>query len=168
MNNKLCGTMRKVFFSFHYENDAWRAAIVRNSWITQGEEAGFIDKVDWEEVKRQGDQYIKNWIDKNLEGTSVTVVLIGSQTKDRKWVNYEIEKSYERGNGIVGIHIHKIKDQNKLTSLKGDNPLVKCVYDVNGEIIFLNDIYNTYDWVMDDGYNNMGKWIDEAASIARN
>ena len=71
-------------------------------------------------------------------------------------------------NYIVGIYIHKIKDQNKLTSLKGDNPLVKCVYDVNGEIIFLNDIYNTYDWVMDDGYNNMGKWIDEAASIARN
>ena len=159
--------MRKVFFSFHYENDAWRAAIVRNSRITQDNElVGYIDKVEWEKVKMQGDQSIKNWIDKNLEGTSVTVVLIGSQTKNRKWVNYEIEKSYERGNGIVGIYIHKIKDQYKLTSLKGENPLIRIVYDSKGNVNFLNEIYNTYDWVLDEGYINIGKWIEEAAKIA--
>jgi len=26
---------RKVFFSFHYERDIWRASIVRNSWVTK-------------------------------------------------------------------------------------------------------------------------------------
>ena len=36
---------RRVFFSFHYDNDINRSMTVRNSWVTQGKEvAGFIDK----------------------------------------------------------------------------------------------------------------------------
>ncbi len=35
---------RRVFFSFHYERDVWRAGQVRNSWVTKDrEEAGFWD-----------------------------------------------------------------------------------------------------------------------------
>ena len=34
---------RRVFFSFHYDNDITRSMTVRNSWVTQGKEAaGFI------------------------------------------------------------------------------------------------------------------------------
>lgn len=42
---------RRVFFSFHYERDAWRAAQVRNSWVTKPdrEAAGFWDAVAWED-----------------------------------------------------------------------------------------------------------------------
>lgn len=44
---------RKVFFSFKYE-DVSRAMVVRNSWVTQGKEsAGFIDKAEFEEVKKK-------------------------------------------------------------------------------------------------------------------
>lgn len=45
---------RKVFFSFHYERDVWRAAQVRNSWVTKPdrETAGFWDSASWEEVKK--------------------------------------------------------------------------------------------------------------------
>lgn len=69
--------MRKVFFSFKYE-DVSRAMVVRNSWVAQGKEAaGFVDAADFEAIKRQGVQAIKNWIDKQLSGTSVTVVLVG-------------------------------------------------------------------------------------------
>ncbi|WAM22797.1 MAG: TIR domain-containing protein, partial (plasmid) [Candidatus Methanoperedens sp.] len=105
---------RKVFFSFHYKKDNWRAGQVRNSWVTKPDRdsAGFWDSAEWENVKRQGDVAVKRWIDRQLEGTSVTVVLIGSQTASRKWIRYEIQKSYEKGNGIVGIRIHQNKDQN--------------------------------------------------------
>jgi hypothetical protein len=71
---------RKVFFSFHYKNDVWRANQIRNSWVTKDnkEAAGFIDAADFEKVEKEGEDAIKRWISKQLDGTSVTVVLIGS------------------------------------------------------------------------------------------
>jgi len=69
---------RKAFFSFHYKGDNWRAGIVRNSWVTQDRtDAGFFDSAEWEEVKKKNDPDIEKWIDGQLNGTSVTVVLIG-------------------------------------------------------------------------------------------
>jgi len=37
-----------------------------------------MDKAEWESIKRTGTQAIEKWIDKQLNGTSVTVVLIKS------------------------------------------------------------------------------------------
>ena len=86
--------VRRIFPSFHYERDHWRANKVRNSWVTQEdrEAAGFIDAAEWEEVKEDGDDAIRKWINDHMNNTSVTTVLIGEETYDRKWVNYEIEK----------------------------------------------------------------------------
>jgi hypothetical protein len=155
---------RKTFFSFHYAPDCWRAAQVKNSWVTQKdrEAAGFFNSVEWEEVKKKQDSEIEKWIDKQLEGTSVTVILIGSNTAGRKWINYEITSSCKRGNGILGIYIHNKKNSKGLTSSKGNNPLDD--WQVKG--VSLSSIYPTYDWVINDGYTNMGKWIEEAAKKA--
>ena len=84
---------RRVFFSFKYESDIWRAMIVRNSWVIQGRKAaGFIDAADFEKLKKQGDAAIESWIDRELNGTSVTVVLVGADTYLSRWVKYEIKK----------------------------------------------------------------------------
>ena len=142
---------RRVFFSFKYK-DVSRAMVVRNSWVTQGKEsAGFIDAADFEELERQGDDAIKKWIDKQLKGTSVTVVLVGAETCTSRWVKYEIEKSIEIGNGLLGIDISKIKD------LQG-NTSERCGKIPKG--------YDFYLWNSDDGYNEMGKWIEKAAKEA--
>ena len=142
---------RRAFFSFKYK-DVSRAMIVRNSWVTQGKEAaGFIDAADFEEVKRKGDTSIKNWIDSQLKGTSVTVVLVGEKTCSSRWVKYEIEKSIEIGNGLLGIDVSKIKD------LQG-NTSDRCGKIPNG--------YNFYLWNNDEGYKNMGDWIEKAAKDA--
>ena len=139
---------RRVFFSFKYE-DVSRAMVVRNSWVTQGKEAaGFIDAADFEKIKNQGDTAIQNWIDKQLEGTSVTVVLVGDKTCSSRWVKYEINKSKEIGNGLLGIDISKIKDlQGNTTDCCGQIP--------NG--------FDFYLWYKNDGYKNMGDWIEKAA-----
>ena len=142
---------RRAFFSFKYK-DVSRAMVVRKSWVTQGKEAaGFIDAADFEEIKRKGDTAIKNWIDKQLEGTSVTVVLVGEKTCSSRWVKYEIKKSIERGNGLLGIDVSKIKD------LQG-NTSERC-----GKI---PEGYKFYLWNNDDGYKNMGDWIEKAAKDA--
>lgn len=110
---------RRAFFSFHYENDVWRANQVRNSWVTKDKEAaGFTDAADFEEVKKGGDAAIKKWIDKQLEGTSVTVVLLGTETSNRDYVKYELEQSWIKGNGILGIYIHDCKDSGGKTCKK--------------------------------------------------
>ncbi|MFN8354882.1 MAG: TIR domain-containing protein [Spirosomataceae bacterium] len=159
---------RRVFFSFHYENDVWRASVVRNSWVTKpnSEKAGFIDKAEFEEIKKGGDSAIKRWIDDQLIGTSVTVVLIGTETSNREYVKYELEKSYARGNGIVVIYVHKIKDQYGNQSSKGSNAFGEIGKDKNGNSVYLSINYKTYDWIDDDGYNNLGKWVEEAAKNA--
>lgn len=159
--------MRKVFFSFHYGNDVWRANQVRNSWVTKERSAaGFIDSAAFEKIEKEGEQAIKNWIVEQLKGTSVTVVLIGSETSNRKYVKYEIEKSLEKGNGIVGVYIHNLEDQYENTSTKGDIAFGKLGIDEDGNDIYFNDIAQTYNYVNNDGYENLGKWIEEAAKNA--
>lgn len=115
--------MRVVFFSFHYQRDIWRANVVRNSGVVIGEAAaGFRDASLWEEAKRKGDAAIKKMIDDALLGTTVTVVLIGNQTANRRYVNYEIEESLKRGNKVFGLRINNIKDQYGNTDLPGSIP----------------------------------------------
>lgn len=134
---------RRTFFSFHYKNDVSRAMQVRNSWVTKEntESAGFTDAADFEKIEREGDAAIKKWIDNQLIGTSVTVVLIGSDTSNRPYVKYELERSYARGNGILGIYIHKKKDINGNTSTKGSNKFGEMGKDSNGKSIYFSIDY---------------------------
>ncbi len=111
---------RRVFYSFHYDNDIHRTFQVRN--IQALEDDKTISPNDWEKVKRGGRTAIKNWIDDQLKGRSCTVVLVGEQTASREWVNYEIEASWKRGKGLIGIFIHGLKDLTGSTSAKGRNP----------------------------------------------
>ncbi len=155
---------RRTFFSFHYKPDCWRAAQIKNSWVTQDRKsAGSFNSVEWEEVKRKSDSEIEKWIDKQLEGTSVTVVLIGSNTAGRKWIKYEIKSSYKRGNGMLGIYIHNQQNSMKQTSHKGRNPFEDWSITQNGQKVTFASLYPAYDWVHDDGYKNMGSWIEKAA-----
>lgn len=152
-----------VFFSFHYERDNWRASVVRNSWVTKPDrkDAGFIDAASWEEIKKRGDDAIKQWIERELEGTSVTIVLIGAETSERKWVNHEIKRSCEKGNGLLGVYIHNIRDSNGNTDLRGKNPFENFTLTATGKR--LSDTVPVYDWVNDDGYNSLAKWIEQVA-----
>ncbi|MBI1747495.1 MAG: TIR domain-containing protein [Acidobacteria bacterium] len=114
---------RRVFFSFHYQDVIdFRANIVRNHNVTKDDNAGYFDASIWESAKRQGDVALKRLINGGLDNTSVTVVLIGTQTYARRWVRYEIMKSIERGNKVIGVHINGIPDKNQQVKTLGPNP----------------------------------------------
>lgn len=158
---------RRVFFSFHYERDIWRVNVVRNSWVTLDRvAAGFWDASLWETAKKQGDEAIRRMIGNGLENTSVTAVLIGKETADRPWVQYEIQKSYERGNGLLGIYINQIADQYGNTYPQGDNPFSRLYITPNGRITYLSELYPTYWWFNNDGFRNIGSWVEAAARAA--
>jgi hypothetical protein len=158
---------RRVFFSFHYERDAWRAGQVRNSWVTKDREsAGFWDAASWEEVKKKGNDAIEKWIDDQLKGTSVTVVLIGAETSRRTYVGYEIKQSHIRSNGMLGIYIHNMLDANARPDSKGSNPFDNWQVEKDARQVLFSSLYPTYDWVNDNGYNRLGDWIETAAKKA--
>jgi hypothetical protein len=159
---------RRVFFSFHYEGDILRVGQIRNSGIVLSpgdSSAGFTDTASWESIKRRGDVAIRAWIDGELNGTSVTVVLIGSNTANRDWINYEIIESVKRKNGLLGIYIHNVKDLNGQTTTKGENPFAYLNWD-NGQGRPLSETYPTYDWLHDLGRQNLASWVEKAAVAA--
>ena len=113
-------TKRQVFYSFHYKPDNWRVSKIRNIGSIEGNRPTTDN--DWEKIKKGGNKAIEKWINKQMKNRSCTIVLVGSNTANRKWINYEIRKSWDEGMGVVGIHIHGLKNNAQETSTKGENP----------------------------------------------
>lgn len=111
---------RRCFYSFHYQGDCQRASQVRQIGSIEGNRPATDN--DWETVKKGGDPAIRRWIAGQMEGKSCTIVLIGRDTANRKWINHEIVESWNAGIGVVGIYIHGLKNLAGVISTKGANP----------------------------------------------
>jgi hypothetical protein len=157
---------RKVFFSFHYEPDNWRAATVRNIGAIEGNKPAKDN--DWETVTKGGDKAIEKWIADQMHGRSCVVVLIGSNTAGRKWIKYEIKKSWEAGKGVLGIYIHNLLDAAGKKSVKGDNPFGAFTIDGTS----MSSIVKAYNPSGADSKavyktisDNIEDWLDKAIEI---
>lgn len=143
---------RRVFFSFHYEH-VWRVNQIRSiPNVTGTAAAGFQDASLWEEAKRKGDAAIKRMIDEGLKNTSVTVVCVTYGSANRKYINYEIDQSLARGNGLVAIQIHNFKDRSGKTASAGAIP---SKIEANG--------FKAYKYTTKEA---LARHIEEAAQIA--
>lgn len=113
---------RSVYFAFDYDDvKTFRANVVRNSWVMN--KYKFKDSSIWEEAKEKGVKKIKELIDNCLVGTSVTCILTGSETYNRRFVRYEIVKSFAAKKGLLSVGINWIKDKNGNTKFwPGENP----------------------------------------------
>ncbi len=154
---------RRVFFSFHYKPDNWRASQVRNIGKVEGNTPATDN--DWESVKKGGDAAIKRWIDDQMSGRSCVVVLVGSNTAGRKWIKYEIEKAWNDKKGLLGIYINKLKDVKGNTSNKGRNPFSD--FTVNGEpltkyVSCYTPAGTSSKAAYDDISDNIESWIEDA------
>jgi len=120
---------RQCFFSFKFKDDARRASQVRQMGVFEGNTPAKDN--DWEQIKRGGDPAIKRWIQKQLEGRTCTIVLVGQNTARQKWINYEISESWKRNIGVFGVYIHGLRDPLTGTCAKGENPFSSLNF--NGE-----------------------------------
>lgn len=159
---------RKVFYSFHYSADGWRASQVRNMGVVEGNQPASDN--DWESIKGGGDAAIERWIDGQLAGRTCTVVLVGADTAKRKWIDYEIHKSWNSGKGLVAIYIHNLLDRNGNSSRKGANPFSHITMQRNNAS--LATIARAYDppftastSVYRHISENLSAWIEEAIKI---
>lgn len=154
---------RQIFYSFHFDNDVMRVSQIRN--IGMLEDNTPISPNDWEEVKRKGDSAIKRWIDENMNYRSCVVVLIGEETANRPWVQYEIRKAWEDKKGLLGIFIHNIKCPRNGKCKQGANPFDKLSFNDGRK---LSSIVKCYNPSASDAYNdirnNLETWVESAIS----
>jgi hypothetical protein len=158
---------RKVFYSFHYKPDSWRAATVRSIGALEGNKPASDN--EWESVAAGGDAAIKNWISEQMTGKSCAVILVGANTANRKWINHEIVKAWNDGLGVVGIHIHGLKGADEKTSAMGNNPFDHIAYgDTGNKLSAIVKCYNPagahsqerYAWIKQHLANAVEEAID--------
>ncbi|HEY3295659.1 MAG TPA: TIR domain-containing protein [bacterium] len=157
---------RRVFFSFHYKPDCWRASQVRNAGVVEGNTP--VSDNDWETVTKKGDAAIKKWIDEQMSGRSCAVVLIGTNTSGRPWVKYEIEKAWRDGKGVLGIYVHNLKNQGGDQCTKGSSPFWGLT--VDGKSLYslvpvYDPPYSTSTYVYDHIKDNLASWVENAITV---
>jgi hypothetical protein len=159
---------RNCFYSFHYKPDNARASQVRNIGAIEGNRPASDN--DWETVTKGGDEAIKKWIANQMKGTTCAVVLVGTGTANRKWINYEIIKAWDEKLGVVGICIHGLKNLNGEMSNKGNNPFDFIGYGSTGKMLSsIVKCYNPvgatskerYDWIS----THLANAVEEAIGI---
>src|SRR5580692_954088 len=159
---------RKVFYSFHYKPDNWRAAQVRQMGVIEGDAP--VSDHDWEKVTKGGDEAIKKWIAGQMSGKSCAVVLIGADTAGRKWINHEIVKAWDDKKGVFGIYIHNLLNADERKSTKGANPFDRIT--IGGTDKKLSSLIKAYDPPISDSKEiyayikkNLGQWVEAAIKI---
>jgi hypothetical protein len=92
---------REIFISYHHGDQFWKEMLVQEfaiKWgvFTDGSLDDRIDSTQTEYVHRQiREQFIT--------GTSVTIVLCGSETWKRRYVDWEIHTTLLKRHGLLGL-----------------------------------------------------------------
>lgn len=151
---------RQVFYSFHFDNDVMRVWQIRKMGAIEGNEP--VAPNNWEQIKRS-EYAVKKWIDDNMKYKSCVIVLVGSETASRKWVDYEIRKAWNERKGLFGIYIHNLKDPRTGICRKGANPFDNVPLENGQRLSSLVPCYDPNSW---DAYNDIAKnlenWVDYA------
>lgn len=92
----------RVFVSYHHERDQayydWFATLFADGYeiVT---DASIARRIDSDDVDYQ-QQVIR---EQHVTGSSVTIVLCGAETWKRRWVDWEIHMTLNRGHALLGI-----------------------------------------------------------------
>jgi hypothetical protein len=166
---------RRVFYSFHFDNDVMRTQQVRNIGVIEGNV--LVSANEWETARKTSGG-IEKWIDDNMKYKSCVVVLVGTETANRPWVQHEIKKGWNDGKGLLGIYIHNLKDPRYANTLlsqsgkcsQGANPF--DLFTINNGAIRLSAKVKCYNPNTADPYNdianNIENWVEEAIRIRNN
>ena len=100
------------------------------------------------------------------------MVLVGSNTAGRKWITYEIVKSWNDGMGVVGIRVHGLKDLDGRTTVEGNNPFAIVTHGKSGRDLSAivrcytpvgSDSKDRYAWIK----RHLANAVEEAIQIRK-
>lgn len=145
--------VRRVYLCFDYHQDLARINRIRQiPGVAVNAPAGFKDASYWNSIHSRGEVTALRAIDAALENTSVTVVCLDRLTSSCKYVMYVVEHTLDLGHGLVGVHIHNVRDARGNTSDRGSPPwLIK----ISG--------FKVYDYTNQE---DLAHYIEEAADLA--
>lgn len=157
-------TKRRVFYSFHFHNDVWRAGQVRNIGAVEGNAP--VSHNEWEDVKKGGNAAIEKWIDQQLAGRTCTIILVGAETASRPWVQHEIAQSWNKGMAVLGVRVNKLLNSQGQAGYAGDNPFDKVTLKSGARLSTLVKLYDPAGATSQAAYSaiasNVTAWIEEA------
>ncbi len=158
--------MSKTFLSFHYQRDSHRVQQVANMGAIHGDPP--MSPNDWEQIRRQGDKAVEQWIDAQMSKASCVIVLVGRETSTRPFVNYEIERAYNTGKGLFGVRVNRLKTLTGEQDTPGNNPFNKFTLNASGTpLSSVVPLYEPDTWASSDGVYrwiaaNLPSWISTA------
>lgn len=93
---------RKVFVSFHHGNDQFHFDLFTSTFGESYEV--FYDRSLDGHIRSDDPEYVNRAIrEDNIRGSSITIVLCGSETWKRKYVDWEIYSTLHYEHALVGI-----------------------------------------------------------------
>lgn len=156
-----------IFYSFHFDNDVMRVQQVRNVGTIEGNSP--TNPNEWEKLKQKGAPAVQNWIDQNMKYKRCIVVLIGKDTSTRPWVRYEIEKAWNDGKALLGVHIHNLRCPRNGICSKGISPFDKIVLTDGRKLSTVIPCYNPNSSnAYLDISTNIASWINLAIAHKKN
>jgi hypothetical protein len=136
---------RRIFIAYQHA-DQMKAKGFNLMSYADNVDVSFVGRHLLDPVDSTNADYIRAKVREQMSGTSVTVVLLGDDTADSSWVDWEIEESLDKGNGLVGIRL-------------GDGAQVpQRLVDCGAEIL---------DWFRPDDVHEFTDAIERAAAAAR-
>jgi len=107
---------KKVFVSFDYENDKQYKFLLQ-AWDANPNFDFCFSDLSAQEIKTSSISVVKQKLSQKINDATYTLVIVGNeankQHKDHKeigfknWINYEIAKSKEHKNKLIGVKIDK-------------------------------------------------------------
>ena len=109
-------TIKNVFVSHHHKDDAsvdgltdmlsGRGYRLRNSSIrVKPDNQKRIDR------GQVSDRTIERLLRMKMRWASQVIVVIGKETHERRWVNWEVKAAHQLGKPIIGVYENGLKDQ---------------------------------------------------------
>jgi hypothetical protein len=96
---------KRVFISFHMENEA-QIGLLRHQAKSDKFDLDFTDY----SVKEPFDGNWKMKCEERIRQSSVVLCMIGTETYKRPAVLWELNKAYEMGKPVIGVKIHKDRE----------------------------------------------------------
>ena len=95
---------RKIFVSYHHENDQWYYNEFSRVFSEQYQvvQDNSVDRA----VDSDDSDYVMRRIRENyITGTSCTFVLCGPETPFRKYIDWEIKATLDKEHGLIGVNL---------------------------------------------------------------
>nr|VFK54755.1 MAG: MTH538 TIR-like domain (DUF1863) [Candidatus Kentron sp. TUN]VFK59578.1 MAG: MTH538 TIR-like domain (DUF1863) [Candidatus Kentron sp. TUN] len=108
---------KKVFISFDYDDDSYYKNLLK-AWDANSNFDFRFSDLSATEINSSSVSTVKQVLSRKINEANYTVVIVGvnanKQHKDHKeigyrnWLNYEIAKSKEHGNKLVGVKLYQL------------------------------------------------------------